>query len=847
VETGNIRQVNIDTEMRRAYLDYAMSVIVQRALPDVRDGLKPVQRRILYAMHDIGVRPTGRYRKSAGIIGEVLKAYHPHSDTSVYDALVRMVQPFSLRYPLVDGQGNFGSVDGDGAAAMRYTEAKLAPITEELLADIDKNTVDFRPNYDDSAREPVVLPGKLPNLLINGASGIAVGMATNIPPHNLSEICDGITYLIDHPEATVEDLLEIVTGPDFPTGGTILGREGIAAAYATGRGRVVMRAKAYIEETERSNYYAIIVTELPYQVNKSTLLEKIAEHVRAGRLLGIHDLRDESDRSGMRIVIELKRDAQPRKVLNNLFKHTALQQTFGVNMVALVDGEQPRVLPIKRVMQLYVDHRQEVLTRRTEFELARAQRRAHILEGLKIALDNLDAIIKTIRESRTAESARNNLMRGFSLSEVQANAILDMQLRRLAALERRKVEEEYAELLKEIARLEDILAHPEKMLGMIKDDLAALKSKYGDERRTRIVDATGDLSDEDLIPEVDVIVTLTQRGYIKRLPGGTYRTQHRGGRGVTGVTMTEKDGIQHLISTNTHDSLLFFTDRGRVFQMKAHEIPDAGRTAKGLPIVNLIDVNPNESITTVLPIREFESDKFLFMCTRKGRVKRTELGAFASVRRGGLIAVSLDEDDELAWVRVTSGNDEIILVTEQAKSIRFTEPDVRPMGRPAAGVIGIRMADNDKIVAADVITSENRDDQLLVISDNGFGKRTNLDEFRVQGRGGQGITAMKLTGRNGKVAGAYIVNDSQEVMMISSAGVVIRISTGQISCYGRSTQGVSVMRLPKDARVVSIAIVGEKLDEEHDLGEVLIEMDAQDAADEQSNGKQPRSRGNKSS
>lgn len=827
--------------MRRAYLDYAMSVIVQRALPDVRDGLKPVQRRILYAMHDIGMRPTGRYRKSAGIVGEVLKAYHPHSDTSVYDALVRMVQPFSLRYPLVDGQGNFGSVDGDGAAAMRYTETKLTQIAEEILADIDKNTVDFKSNYDDSTREPVVLPGKLPNLLINGASGIAVGMATNIPPHNLTEICDGLNYLIDNPEATAEDLMQIVTGPDFPTGGTILGREGIAAAYATGRGRVVMRAKAYIEEADRAGYYAIIVTELPYQVNKSTLLEKIADHVRAGRLLGIHDLRDESDRSGMRIVIELKRDAQPRKVLNNLFKHTALQQTFGVNMVALVDGEQPRILPLKRSMQLYVEHRQEILTRRTAFELQRAQRRAHILEGLKIALDNLDAIVQTIRQSRTAESARTNLMKSFSLSEVQANAILDMQLRRLAALERRKVAEEYAEILKEIVRLEDLLANPQKILGMIKDDLTELRNKYGDERRTRIVDATGDLNDEDLIPEVDVIVTLTQRGYIKRLPDGTYRTQHRGGRGVTGVRMTEKDGVQHLISTNTHDSLLFFTDRGRVFQMKAHEIPDASRTAKGLPIVNLIDVNPNESITTVLPIREFDSDKFLFMCTRKGRVKRTDLSAFATVHKNGKIAVSLDEDDELAWVRVTSGNDEIILVTEHAKSIRFLEPDVRPMGRPAAGVIGIRMADNDRIVAADVISEENKDHQLMVISDNGFGKRTNLSEFRIQGRGGQGITAMKLTGRNGRVAGAYIVNDSQEVIMISSEGVIIRISTGQILCYGRSTQGVSVMRLPSDARVVSIAIVSENLGTEQDLGEVMVELDAQESADETPvNGKRPR-------
>ncbi len=603
LDSANIQQITIVQEMRRSYLDYAMSVIVQRALPDVRDGLKPVQRRILYAMNEMGVRSNTRYRKSAGIVGEVLKNFHPHSDQAVYDALVRMVQLFSLRYPLIDGQGNYGSVDGDGAAAMRYTESRLSSIADEVLADIDKDTVDFRPNYDESSSEPKVLPGKLPNMLINGASGIAVGMATNIPPHNLTEVCDGLVYLIDNPEATVEDLNQYVTGPDFPTGGLILGREGIAAAYATGRGRVVMRAKAHIDLSDRVNCFAIFVTELPYQVNKSTLIEKIADHVRSGRLAGIHDLRDESDRTGMRIVIDLKRDAQPKKVLNNLYKHTAMQQTFGVNMVALVDGEQPRVLSLKRSMQLYVEHRQEVIKRRTAFELARAKRRAHILEGLKIALDHLDEIIATIRQSSSAEEARNNIMSRFSLTEVQATAILDMQLRRLSALERRKIDEEYDELVKEIARLESLLASGEQILGVIKDDLLMIREKYGDVRRTRIIEAEGDLTDEDLIPEVDVVVTLTQRGYVKRLPNDTYRTQRRGGRGVTGLKMSDKDDIQHLITASTHDSLLFFTTRGRVYQLKVHELPDAGRTAKGMPIVNLISLEADESITALMPIR----------------------------------------------------------------------------------------------------------------------------------------------------------------------------------------------------------------------------------------------------
>ena len=803
-----IQQITIDQEMRRSYLDYAMSVIVQRALPDVRDGLKPVQRRILYGMHEMGVRSNSRYRKSAGIVGEVLKSFHPHSDSAVYDALVRMVQDFSLRYPLIDGQGNFGSVDGDGAAAMRYTEARLAAIADELLADIDKNTVDFRPNYDESAQEPKVLPGKLPNLLVNGASGIAVGMATNIPPHNLTEICDGLIYLIDHPDATIEELNQIITGPDFPTGGLILGREGIAAAYATGRGRVVMRAKAHIDNSDRPNCYAIYVTELPYQVNKAALIEKIAEHVRAGRLQGIHDLRDESDRTGMRIVIDLKRDAQPKKVLNNLYKHTAMQQTFGVNMVALVDGEQPRVLPLKRVMQLYIEHRQDVIRRRTEFELERARRRAHILEGLKIALDNLDEVINTIRRSRTAETARNNLMKNFGLTEVQATAILDMQLRRLAALERRKVEEEYDELMKEIARLEMLLASEELILNVIKEDLIELREKYGDVRRTRIVDAVGDLTDEDLIPEVDVVVTLTQRGYVKRLPHDTYRPQHRGGRGVTGLKMTEKDDIQHLITASTHDSLLFFTTRGRVYQLKVHELPDAGRTAKGMPIVNLISLQPDESISALMPIRSFDEGGYLFFCTRKGRVKRTTVDQFSSVRSTGLIAISLDDDDELAWVRWSQGDGDVILVTREAKAIRFAEEDVRPMGRPAAGVIGIRMDEGDYVVAAEVIPAGEEDATLLTVTTKGLGKRTPLDEYRRQGRGGQGVIAMKLA-KGAKIAGAAIVKDDADAMLISSSGVVIRIPVDQISVIGRSTQGVTVMRLDNGSEVASLTVYNE--------------------------------------
>ena len=810
MEIGNVRLASIDTEMRQSFLDYAVSVIVQRALPDARDGLKPVHRRVLYAMHEMGLRANTRYRKSAGIVGEVLKNYHPHSDTAAYDTLVRMAQGFNLRYPLVDGQGNFGSVDGDGAAAMRYTEARLTAIADELLADIEKKTVDYKPNYDASLQEPIVFPARLPNLLINGSSGIAVGMATNIPPHNLNEICDAVIHLVDHPEATVEDLMAIVKGPDFPTGGTILGTEGIKAAYATGRGRVVIRAKAFVEEAARGNRYQIVVTELPYQVNKAALLERIAELVKDDKLDGISDLRDESDRSGMRAIIELKRDAQPMKVLNNLFKHTALQQTFGVNMVALVEnGSQPRVLTLRRVLQEYVGHRQDVITRRTQFELERARRRAHVLEGLKIALDQIDAVIATIRRSQTTDTARKNLMSGFKLSEVQANAILDLRLARLAALERKKIDDEHKEVLREIGRLEAILGDPKEILAIIRQDMADLKEKYGDERRTRIQDISGLLSEEDLIPEVDVLVTVTTRGYVKRIADDVYKTQHRGGRGITGVTMRDEDAVQHILSANTMDSLLVFTNRGKVYHLKVHELPDAGRTAKGVPIVNLINIEPNETVTTLMRIKDFSSAKHLFFVTRLGRVKRVNLEQFQSVRSSGLIAIGLEEGDELAWVRMTSGTEDVMLITEQGQAIRFSETDARAMGRPAAGVIGIRLDPSDRIIAFDVVDPER---DVFLVAAKGLGKRTPVAQYPVQGRGGKGVTAMKLTLRTGPIVAAGMVDPGDTVMMMSTGGIVIRIPASQISRIGRATQGVTLMRLGEREQVATMTIVGPKSD-----------------------------------
>jgi len=811
VEIGNVRLASVESEMRQSFLDYAVSVIVQRALPDARDGLKPVHRRVLYAMSEMGLRSTTRYRKSAGIVGEVLKSYHPHGDSSVYDTLVRMAQDFNLRYPLVDGQGNFGSVDGDGAAAMRYTEARLTAISDELLGDIDKNTVDFMPNYDASTEEPRVLPGRLPNLLVNGSAGIAVGMATNIPPHNLNEICDAAVLLINNPDSTVEDLMEVVTGPDFPTGGTILGREGIKAAYATGRGRIVVRAKAFVEESARGGRYQLVVTELPYQVNKATLLERIADLVREGKLDGISDLRDESDRTGMRAIIELKRDAQPMKVLNNLFKHTQLQSTFGVNMVALVErGTQPRSLTLKRALQEYISHRQEVVTRRTEFELDRARRRAHILEGLKIALDHIDEVIATIRASRTTETARANLQKRFSLTEIQATAILDMRLARLAGLERRKIEDELKEVRAEISRLETLLADPKLILDIIRADMAHLKEKYGDERRTKIQDISGALTEEDLIPEVDVLVTLTARGYVKRSADGVFRTQHRGGRGVTGVTMRDEDAIQHILSANTMDWLLVFTNRGRVYQLKVHELPDVGRTAKGVPIINVINMQPDESVTTLMKVRDYESGQYLFFTTRLGRVKRTALNQFRSVRSTGLIAIGLDADDELAWVRMTSGEDDLMLVSHEGQAARFREEVVRAMGRPAAGVIGIRLDKSDRVIASETVAPGK---DLLVFSERGLGKRTKTEHFITKGRGGKGVTAMKLTTRTGKIVGAGMVDDDHTLMLMSTSGKVIRLPVSQVPTIGRQTQGVTLMKLDPDETVATMTIAEKKDDE----------------------------------
>ncbi len=819
-DIGNIRDIRIEDEMRVSYLDYAMSVIVARALPDVRDGLKPVHRRILYAMGEMGLSGTSAYRKCAAIVGEVMGKYHPHGDVALYDALVRMAQDFSMRYPLVDGQGNFGSVDGDGAAAMRYTEARLTPISAEILADIDKETVDFIPNYDGTQQEPSVLPAKLPNLLINGSSGIAVGMATNIPPHHLGEICDAIVALIDAPELTSDDLCTYVLGPDFPTGGSLYRYEtrrnaftgeqetvdAIREMYAHGRGRVVVRAQVAFEET-RSNKTAIIVTELPYQVNKAALMEKIAELVNGKRIEGISDLRDESDRDGMRIYIELKKDVNPHKVLNNLFKHTAMSSAFNLNMLALVDG-QPQTLSLKAVLQHYVDHRRDIVRRRTEYELGKARARAHILEGLKIALDNLDAVIKTIRESADVEAAKGNLMSRFKLSELQAQAILDMRLARLAALERKKIEEEYLAVIQLIAELEDILANPGRVLGIIKDELAELKRKYAGERRTRVVDdSSREMTDEDLIADEDVVVTISGRGYVKRQPVATYRRQHRGGKGIIGHVTREEDAVEHLLVANTHDWALFFTNRGRVFSSKVHQIPDASRQAKGIPIINLpgVQVDSGEVPMATIMLHDFKAGTYLVLATRHGIIKKTPLEAFEKVRSSGIIAITLDEDDELAWVDTATGNDDIIIATALGKIARFHETEVRPMGRPAGGVIGIRLArKGDSVISMSVVQP---DADLLVLTETGYGKRVPLTEFRVKHRGGQGVQLIALEGRKtGDVAAVQqVTEEDEELFLISSGGQVIRTETNTINRYSSGARGVIVMRLAEGDRVVAIA------------------------------------------
>ncbi len=807
MEIGTVQPVDIGREMRSAYLDYAMSVIVARALPDARDGLKPVHRRILYAMHDMGLRPDTPHKKSARIVGEVLGKYHPHGDTAVYDAMARMAQDFSLRYPLVDGQGNFGSVDGDSPAAMRYTEARLNRIATELLLDIKKDTVDWVDNFDGTLQEPSVLPTRLPNLLVNGSSGIAVGMATNIPPHNLNEICDALGYLIDHwdklDDVTVDDLMQYVEGPDFPTGGTIVGREGIVQAYATGRGRLVVRAIAHVEEM-RSNRHRIVITELPYQTNKSSLLERIASLVRSGRLDTISDLRDESDRRGMSIIIELKRGAQPRKTLNQLFKYTPLQSTFGVQMLALVNGE-PRLLSLKRALQLYVEHRHEVLTRRTRYELEKARHRAHILEGLKIALDHLDAIIQTIRQSPDADAARKRLMKRFKLTEIQALAILDMQLRRLAALERQKIEDEYLELIQRIAYLEDLLASPRKILYIIKEESADLKHTYGDGRRTRIVKEEAEFKEEDLVIEEDVLITITQRGYIKRVPVETYRAQGRGGRGVIGMTTRDEDVILYLFPARALDSILFFSNRGKVYQERVYQIPSTDRIAKGVLLAGILALDADERITATLAVPSSERDGYLMMVTRQGRVKRLMLSKFGNVRPSGLVAMRLEEGDELGWVRLTKNDQDLIVVTEQGQALRFREDTVRPMGRAAAGVKAIKLALGDRVASVCIVEPEA---DLLIVTTKGYGKRTSLSEFSVKGRHGKGVRCLGgKRERTGVIAAARVVCPDDEVTLISAGGMLLRTRVADVPRMGRAARGAKVMGLKRGDKVASVAVV----------------------------------------
>jgi DNA gyrase subunit A len=811
LDIGTVSAIDINKEMRSAYLDYAMSVIVARALPDARDGLKPVHRRILYAMFDMGIRPNSPHRKSARIVGEVLGKYHPHGDQTVYDAMVRMAQEFSLRYMLVDGQGNFGSIDGDSAAAMRYTEARLARIAMELLEDIDKDTIDFTENFDGSLEEPDVLPSRLPNLLINGGSGIAVGMATNIPPHNLGEVCDAIAYMLDRQDrldsVTLDDLMQFVKGPDFPTGGLILGTEGVRTAYGTGRGRVIMRAVAEIEDMpDRAGRHRINITEIPYQVNKANLIERIAELVNQGKITDISDLRDESDRQGISIIVELKRGTQPKKVLNQLFKHTALQQTFGVQMLALVDRE-PRLLSLKRALQIYIDHRVEVLTRRTQFELDKALRRQHILEGLLIALGHLDEVIETIRQSADADVARSQLISRFGLTEVQATAILDMQLRRLAALERQKLEDEYREISEHVDYLRGLLADKKKILALIKEDVVELKEKYGDVRRSQIaLGLDADLNMEDLVQDEDVLISITQRGYIKRTPVAAYRVQARGGRGTIGMSTRDEDQLEHLFAAGSLNHILFFSDRGKVYSERAFEIPEYDRTAKGTSLMSILPLMPEEKITAALPVHSFAEAEYLTLITKKGRIKRVGVSAFENVRTSGLIAISLDEDDALGWVTMTEGGQDLILVSEQGQGIRFSEEDVRSMGRTAAGVHAMRFEEDDQLTGADVVVPER---DLLLITEKGYGKRTPLTEYRRQSRYGKGVRAMRLSKLTGKIVSARVVEEDDEVTFISASGIILRTSVDTISRQGRFSRGVTVMDLKPGDTIVSVAIVRE--------------------------------------
>jgi len=826
MDIGSVKTIDIEDQMRGAYLDYAMSVIVARALPDARDGLKPVHRRILYAMHDMGLSPNRPHRKSARIVGEVLGKYHPHGDTAIYDAMARMAQEFSMRYPLVDGQGNFGSIDGDSPAAMRYTEARLAPMAMEMLHDIDKETVDWWPNFDGSLSEPTVLPAKLPHLLLNGSAGIAVGMATNIPPHNLPEVADAVAFVIDHydeiDEIGTEDLMQFIAGPDFPTGGMILGVEGIRNAYATGKGTITVRAMTQIQEI-KGGRYRIVINEIPYQLNKTTLLERIAQLARSGRLEGIADLRDESDRTGMQIIVELKRGTAPRKLLNQLFKYTPLQTSYGINLLALVKGE-PRLLSLKRALQLHIEHRQEIVTRQTEFDLKKARARAHILEGLRIALNHLDEVIKTIRRSPDAPTAQQRLMEQFDLTEVQAQAILDMPLRRLARLEREQIEEEYAGLLQTIQDLEALLADPHRILQAIRAEILELKEKYGDARRTRIVqEAPEDFSEEDLIPHEDVLIAVTQRSYVKRWSAESRRVQGRGGRGTTALTTREEDAVQYLFLADSLDYVLYFTNKGRVYQERVFQIPDASRQAKGISLAGLVNLQSDERVTAAVPIPPAlvgaykvedngspPSERYLLMATRRGKIKRTNLAEFAHVRPSGLIAIDLEAGDELGWVRPTDGHREIIVVTQMGQAIRFPEDQVRSVGRSAGGVMAIRLAQDDLVISMEVVEPEN---DLLVVTRLGYGKRTPLKRYRTQTRHGKGIRTLPANLQvTGKIAAARVVAQQDEVAVISEDGIVLRTRVTGIPRMGRMARGARLMALGEGDRVASLARVPTQRD-----------------------------------
>ena len=816
---GTLIPLDVEDELKKSFISYAMAVIVTRALPDVRDGLKPVHRRILYSMSELGVTPDKPYRKSARIVGDVLGKYHPHGDSSVYDAMVRLAQDFSIRYMLVDGQGNFGSVDGDGAAAMRYTEARLSKISLEMVRDIEKETVDFYPNFDETLMQPAVMPSRFPNLLVNGSSGIAVGMATNIPPHNLGEVIDAVVHMIEHPDCTVDDLMEFVKGPDFPTGGVILGRRGIYDAYHEGRGRIIVRAKSEIEDLG-GNRQRIVVTEIPYMVNKARLIEKIAELVHEKTVEGISDIRDESDRDGMRIVIDLKRDVNANIVLNYLYKHTQLQDTFGAIMLALVDGE-PKILSLRQIIHHYIEHQEDVIRRRTQYDLNKAEARSHILEGLIIALDNIDEVVQLIRSSRTAQEAKTGLMERFGLTERQAQAILDMRLQRLTGLERDKIEAEYAELQKQIAYYRAVLADEQLVLGIIRDEILEVKAKYADPRRTEISALDGEIDMLDLIEEEDMVVTMTHYGYVKRLPKTTYRAQRRGGKGVIATTTREEDFVEQMYVTSTHDPILFFTNRGRVYQMNCYEIPEAGRTARGTAIVNLLQLSPGEKVTTMLPFPAEKSEgTYLVMATRKGTIKRTELSEFMNLRRAGLIAIVLRDDDELIGVRRTEGDSDILVGTRDGMSIRFHESDMRPMGRSAMGVRSIDLDEGDEVI--DVAFVEEGA-QVLSITENGYGKRTDIDEYRLQQRGGKGIKAMNLTEKTGNLAAQLLVHDDEDLLLITSDGTVIRTPVNSISVLGRNTQGVRLMRVGEDSKVVCVARAEAESEDEDEIETSALE------------------------